>query len=194
MSYSKHGFEVVRGYINQQTLEYINYNIDIFRERNRFTNNGIEQLGEVSFEEETLYCFNKYGLLFTESLLCILHNKIEQVTNKRLYKTYSIVREYVKGQRLPFHSDRPSCEISATVQLKSMGQWPFEIFDKDGQKHSIVLNDGDFIIYNGAQVHGRQQSCVYEEHLQCFLHWVDADGQYSHLKYDQRESLGVSLF
>jgi len=126
MSYHEHGFEVVRGLIQPQTLDYINHQIEIHRTVMSIQNGNMELLETIPFPSLEIHCINQYGLYLTEALLPLLHNKIEEVTNKKLLKTYSIFRVYKNGDHLPIHNDRNSCQISATLQLKSSSPWSLQ--------------------------------------------------------------------
>ena len=42
---------------------------------------------------------------------------MEKETNKKLFPTYSFWRMYTKYNYLAEHDDRPSCEISVTVNI-----------------------------------------------------------------------------
>jgi hypothetical protein len=97
---------------------------------------------------------------------------MEKETGKKLLATYSYWRMYTKYSHLKKHKDRPSCEISVTVNVGSDGtDWPIIIED-----NPIHLKTGDAAIYLGCELeHGREEFkgdwCA-----QTFLHYVDADG------------------
>src|SRR5712671_2297356 len=53
-----------------------------------------------------------YGEPRMEELLVTLLPRIEEASSLSLYPTYSYLRVYKRGDILPRHRDRPSCEIS----------------------------------------------------------------------------------
>ena len=59
-----------------------------------------------------------------ETLLMKVLPKMKE-TGLQLYHTYSYARAYKKGDILKRHKDRPSCEISTTINL---GGAPWPIF------------------------------------------------------------------
>lgn len=128
-----------------------------------------------------------------DSLLEQMTPHVEEITGKKLHPTYSYARWYQPGEELKIHLDRPSCEISVTITLGFEGdQWPFYV-GKDVTKRrttKINMNVGDAVVYKGEEVfHWREK---YEEgkwQAQVFLHYVDANGPHSGLKYDGRLKL-----
>ena len=64
------------------------------------------------------------------ALLDVKQFQIEQEYNLKLFPTYAFWRYYVIGGRLPKHTDRPSCEISATACIKKHDDWPIIIEGK----------------------------------------------------------------
>ena len=66
-----------------------------------------------------------HGAQVFDSLLVQLLPHFEQASGKRLLPTYSYARLYAPGDELKNHTDRESCEISATVTLGFEGDvWP----------------------------------------------------------------------
>lgn len=68
-----------------------------------------------------------------EALLDIKTKKMEEVTGfKKLNPTYSFWRMYTYNGELVEHTDRPSCEISVTVQIDSDGtEYPINVAGED---------------------------------------------------------------
>jgi len=120
-----------------------------------------------------------------EILLELKKPIIEKITSLKLFSTYSYWRMYTYGADLPKHTDRPSCEISATVHLSGTSD-NFPIY-MDGE--AIHTKPGDAIIYKGIELpHWRNEL---EDDFQCqvFLHYVDQNGLYKDYKYDKRKSI-----
>lgn len=137
-----------------------------------------------------------YGAPIFDSLLQQLQPFFESASGKKLLPTYSYARMYSPGEELLIHTDRESCEISATITLGLIGEiWPI-YFSSNSEKNNaacIEMEIGDAVLYRGIEkYHWRDK---YQQGLwqaQLFLHYVDADGDNSRLKFDGRESLGVT--
>ena len=75
-----------------------------------------------------------HGAMAFDKLLVDLLPHFEKASGKRLYPTYSYARLYKKGEKLKIHTDRESCEISATLTLGFDGEaWPIYMGD-EGEK------------------------------------------------------------
>lgn len=129
-----------------------------------------------------------------ESLLLHLQPIIEQTTGLDLFPTYSYYRIYRDGDELLPHTDRPSCEISASLCFNydynnKDFEWP--IFMKNEKMHQVA---GDMVIYRGCDLqHHREKMYINDPeawHLQGFFHYVDVNGPYKEWKFDKRNSIG----
>lgn len=150
-----------------------------------------------------------HGATIFDSLLEQLLPNFELVSGKKLYPTYAYARLYAPGEELKIHTDRPACEISATLTLGFEGNpWPIYMADyaepNQGREvitqHNVtkwLINEseikmdvGDAIIYKGQEKpHWRN---IYKEgqwQAQVFLHYVDANGPHAEWKYDKRPKL-----
>jgi len=130
-------------------------------------------------------------------LLTMLKPKVEQSYGKHLHPTYSFFRIYRNGHDLKKHQDRPSCEVSVTLNLlyNTDFLWPIYV---DGIP--LGMKAGEGVIYKGCeQVHWRDPLVYtgFEEeedkellHVQVFLHYIEAGGQFDpEFKYDGKEGL-----
>jgi hypothetical protein len=130
-----------------------------------------------------------HGTVTFDKLLEDLLPHFEKASGKKLYPTYSYARLYKRGEQLKKHTDRPACEISATLTLGFEGN-PWAIY-MAGNK--VEMQVGDAILYRGMELeHWREIYSEGEWQAQVFLHYVDADGPHADQKYDGRESLGIS--
>lgn len=131
-----------------------------------------------------------YGGKKFDALLNGLLPYFESATGKQLYPTYSYARLYKPGEVLEVHTDRESCEISATITLGFEGEgWPLYMGDSiDKSNPSIVNMDvGDAVLYyGGIKHHWREEYNQGEWQAQVFLHYVDANGPYKDWKFDQK--------
>ncbi len=136
---------------------------------------------------------SKYADPAMESLLLLIHPLMEEHTGLKLYPTYSYYRVYRNGDGLKKHTDRPSCEISATICLNynydPKDSWPIYMDDVE-----IKLYPGDMVIYKGCDLKHWRDTLEVDPSIwqvQAFMHYVDADGPNAEFKFDQRESIGA---
>jgi hypothetical protein len=92
---------------------------------------------------------------------------------------------YTRFSKLLKHTDRPSCEITVSVNVKSDKEWPIFIGDK---KYIIKPKDG--ILYYGAGVSHWRDEYDGDFNAQIFLHYVEKNGKYKDYLYDKRKYLG----
>jgi predicted 2-oxoglutarate/Fe(II)-dependent dioxygenase YbiX len=150
-----------------------------------------------------------HGAPVFDSLLEQLLPHFETASGKRLFPTYAYARLYKPGEELKVHTDRPACQISATLTLGFEGDvWPIyvgdyaeesvgrEVIIQDGNKKwltneaEIKMDVGDAVLYYGMdKVHWRNKYTEGQWQAQVFLHYVDADGPYADQKYDKRPKL-----
>ena len=150
-----------------------------------------------------------HGAPVFDSLLEQLTPNFEYASGKRLYPTYAYARLYAPGEELKIHTDRPACQISATLTLGFDGDvWPIYVGDyadegvgrevtiQQGEKkwltneQEIKMEVGDAVLYYGMdKVHWREPYKEGKWQAQVFLHYVDADGPYADQKYDKRPKL-----
>jgi hypothetical protein len=102
-------------------------------------------------------------------------DKMMEETGLELAPTYDYCRIYKKGNILEKHSDRPSCEVSLTLNLKNVnGKWNF--FWEGG---SYCMNETDGVIYPGCDVlHWRDENPA-DLTYQVFLHYVNLNGPHA---------------
>ena len=147
-----------------------------------------DRLEEVMLEEKPTMGFAKYGGLLTDTLMLVLKPIIERETNLKLIPTYSFFRLYRKGDSLPKHNDRPSCEISVSLCVGWEGekQWPLFL-----EGNPILLEVGDLAIYRGVETEHWRDPLEGEIQAQIFLHYNDRDGPYGETNlYDGRPFIG----
>ena len=147
-----------------------------------------DRLEEVMLEEKPTMGFAKYGGLLTDTLMLVLKPIIERETNLKLIPTYSFFRLYRKGDSLPKHNDRPSCEISVSLCVGWEGekQWPLFL-----EGNPILLEVGDLAIYRGVEAEHWREPLEGVQQAQIFLHYNDIDGPYGETNlYDGRPFIG----
>ena len=108
--------------------------------------------------------------------------QIQDAVGKKLYGTYSYGRLYRKGNVLEKHTDREASEYGVSVVTGMSGdhQWPLYI---DGTE--VNLEIGDAVVYKGTELeHWREENKNGWYTISLFF-FVDADGEYKHLKDDE---------
>ena len=154
--------------------------------------------------------YSCYGDFVMETLLMKVLPIMKQETGLDLIPTYSYARAYKKGDILKRHKDRPSCEISTTLNLGG-DQWPIfidptgsdNVIDEYRNIHKpnapkgdkVVLEVGDMLVYNGCDLeHWREP---FEGNIcgQVFLHYNHLNGKFANKnKFDGRPMLGLPSF
>jgi len=132
-----------------------------------------------------------YSMPILEALLLQLLPIMEKSTNLHLMPTYAFARIYRKGDFLERHIDRPSCEISATLTLNYNANaiWPIFVEDSSNLTHSIELDVGDLLIYQGCNTPHWRDSFTGNLWIQVFLHYVDLNGPNVKYALDKRYNL-----
>ena len=154
--------------------------------------------------------YSCYADFVMETLLMKVLPIMKQETGLDLIPTYSYARAYKKGDILKRHKDRPSCEISTTLNLGG-DQWPIfidptgsdNVIDEYRNIHKpnapkgdkVVLEVGDMLVYNGCDLeHWREP---FEGNIcgQVFLHYNHLNGKFADKnKFDGRPMLGIPSF
>jgi hypothetical protein len=131
------------------------------------------------------------------SILENLTPMVSQILGRTVLPTYSYTRVYEKNTQLMPHRDRDACEISMSLTLEN-----FPITDKEEkfyisrtekqEEDTLVLsiNTGDGLIFFGGHstdgfYHWRDKT-ESDYLMQIFLHWVYADGEYTHEAYEYK--------
>ena len=133
--------------------------------------------------------YSHYADQVMETLLVKMLPVMAKETGLDLVPTYSYARAYKKGDELKKHKDRPSCEISTTINLGG-DTWPIFI---EGTK--VLLEVGDMLVYSGCDLeHWREP---FEGNIcgQVFLHYNHVNGPFAEKnKFDGRPMLGLPAF
>ena len=154
--------------------------------------------------------YSHYADMVMETLLMKVLPIMKKETGLELIPTYSYARVYKKGDILRRHKDRPSCEISTTINLGG-DPWPIfidgtgsdNVIDEYKQIHKpdapkgtkVLLEVGDMLVYSGCELeHWREP---FEGNIcgQVFLHYNHVNGPFAEKnKFDGRPMLGLPSF
>ena len=153
--------------------------------KNNWTHDGGEMLGTWK-DEQIPNTYSIYGDPVFDTLLMKVLPIMNKETGLEVVPTYSYARIYKKGDILHKHKDRPSCEISTTLNL---GGDPWPIFLEGEQ---VDLNIGDMLIYEGCKLEHWRDKFEGENCGHVFLHYNDANGQFKDINiFDGRDKLGT---
>lgn len=180
--FDQKGYSIVRGFLDPISVATVSR----YMEYRAKQNNGKRQ------DPVSQYSF--YADPLAETILYNSKADIEDVCEKQLDPTYSYSRVYVKGDELKRHVDRPSCEISVTVNVAITADtpWPIWCQYKDNDPVECLLAPGDAVVYKGCEVyHWREPLRHADINAQFMLHYVDKNGPHASFKWDRRPSLGM---
>lgn len=131
-----------------------------------------------------------YGSFVSEKLLVHLQPVIEDAVGLSLFPTYSYLRLYKHGDELRRHTDRQSCEISASLCVGYRPDAPWTLWVESlGRAVPVALQPGDMLIYRGIEVPHWREAYAGERLAQVFLHYVDQNGPHTEWKFDKRPGL-----
>jgi hypothetical protein len=133
--------------------------------------------------------YSLYGDPAFDTLLNATSGVMKKLLGENVYPTYSYARLYTIGNDLKRHKDRPSCEISTTVNLGG-DPWPIFIepsgkINKKGKK--VILKPGDMLFYFGCKLEHWREPFKGKVCGQAFLHYSTNES----LKFDERLHLGL---
>ena len=151
--------------------------------------------------------YSHYADMVMETLMMKVLPKMQQETGLQLVPTYSYVRAYKKGDILKRHKDRPSCEISTTLNLGG-DPWPIfidgtgadTVIDEFKEIHKpnspagtrVDLEIGDMLVYSGCNLEHWREPFEGDVCGQVFLHYNNVDGQFKDINiFDGRDKLGL---
>jgi hypothetical protein len=135
-----------------------------------------------------------YDDVLMTTLLVETKSKLEKEIDMKLIETYTYTRLYVYGNELHRHKDRPSCAVSATMNLGG-DAWPIYVDNTGGENNPgirVDLEPGDCLMYRGTELEHWREKFYGESCGQVFLHYNDAsDPKSKDNKYDGRPILGL---
>jgi hypothetical protein len=203
--FDKNNYIVVRNFIEQPLLQVV-HRYMLMKSENQQLSLEHKQVPDTP---------SMYADPLIETLMELALPRIEELTDQKLYPTYSYYRIYKQGDVLSPHIDRPSCEISFSLCVgydvnnvaDSNYQWPIYIDNscdyrkslaaaKKPARHDegagVLLNPGDCIIYRGCEVRHWRHAFEGLYQAQAFSHYVDQNGPYAKYKFDTRPMLGAT--
>ena len=145
-----------------------------------------------------------------------IHDALDNKIDLDLGETYSYTRRYERGAYLTSHTDRPSCEVSATLCLdyKSDDGSPWKIWLQNDQDYldfhnneklveetqgipprrrekakSITLEVGDLLLYQGPNIPHWRDTFVGDYSYHIFVHFFNRQSNMSNLPWGNQEDM-----
>ena len=181
--FNKTGYVIVKEFLDPVAVSTVSRYMEYKLKRKDF-NAGVE---------EEISTYSSYADPLTETILYNAKSDIENICQLELEPTYSYTRIYMKGDQLKKHVDRPSCEISVTVNVAIDGKpWSIWCQNPGDAPVECILHPGDAVVYKGCIVeHWREPLEHANFNAQFMLHYVDKNGKNVSYKWDNRSSLGL---
>ena len=212
MSFKKNKYQIIRGAISKEIAALAYTYLQISAEADHWMlNNGVTHAGNSLIgnfnDPQVPNSYAKYSDRLMETLLIKTIDVMQKKTGLKLVPTYSYTRLYRKGNILRRHKDRPSCEISTTLNLGG-DNWPIfidptgsnNVIDEYKNIHKpgapkgikVDLKPGDMLIYSGCELEHWREPFEGDLCGQVFLHYNHADGRFAKSNlYDKRPMLGI---
>lgn len=115
---------------------------------------------------------------------------LEEVLGEELIPSYWFTTSYHNKGWMNCHTDRPSCEVSVTMNISGDAKWPIKLKDLTGKRREVVTPTGDGVAYLGTIVpHWRSPLRTHknDSFMQLFLHYVRKNGPYAEYAYDKNQ-------
>ena len=188
MAFNK--YQVIKEALNKELANFIFNYFLLKRDAVDFMykNNIIHDTGMFGTwtDEQIPNTYSHYADQVMETLLIKMLPVMAKETGLDLVPTYSYARAYKRGDELKKHKDRPSCEISTTLNLGG-DPWPIFI---EGTK--VLLEVGDMLVYSGCKLEHWREPFEGETCGQVFLHYNHVNGPFAEEnRFDKRPMLGI---
>ena len=210
-NFNKDKYQLIKKAISSELTNFI-FNYFLLKKNAvhyMYSNNFIAEnrLFGIWKDQQVPNVYSHYADFAMETLLIKAIPIIKKETNLDLIPTYSYARVYEKGSVLKRHKDRPSCEISTTLNLGG-DPWPIFI-DPTGSNNvideyknimkpdapagiKVDLEPGDMLVYSGCELEHWREEFTGNICAQVFLHYNNINGKFGlSNKYDNRVMLGL---
>ena len=203
MSFKKDNYIVIKNFLSKDVVKLAHNYVtqkkkvyDLLLDKNIISPaTNYNYWGNNDFQVEDTH-YASYGDVLMDMILQDLKPKIEKEIEIELVENYTYTRIYKTNNELTRHTDRPSCEISGTLNLGG-DNWPIFLDPtggKDEKGISVNLNAGDILIYRGNDLEHWREPFTGKFCVQSFFHYHDKNGQFKDKKkYDGRKMLGIPM-
>lgn len=174
-----------------ERLVYIPQALDIDTVNN--LNNEMHELemkGETNLDDQCPLSHSYYNAPQAEAAGRSLVEPLSKLLKLDLEYAYCYARIYQPGEVLTPHTDRESCEISATMTLGHHGEsdiWPIfmGVDAEDNVGTPITIGIGDMVMYHGRELLHWRNAYQGAWQTQVFFHYVQKDGEYAEHANDE---------
>ena len=197
-AFNKHGAIYVKDVLNKSLCNFLTH--FLLREEAELNLNKVRGKKELKFEEgrgdhvwndpQVPTAVAVGGSPVFDTVNEMIWPFLEEIIGEELIPTYSYGRIYWKGSELKRHTDRNSSEVTASCCLKKDVDWSLN-YDFNNEIISANLDVGDISISHGSKIPHWREKYSGKEHIQAFVQYVYADGEYNHLIYDTRPCLAA---
>jgi len=214
MSFNEKKYQVIKNAVSYDLANFVFNYFLLKRDAVKFMydNNLVQEhslLGTWK-DQQVPNVYSHYADFAMETLLMKVMPVMVKETGLNLIPTYSYARVYERGSILKRHKDRPSCEISTTLNLGG-DPWPIFI-DPTGSNNvideyknimkpnapagvKVDLNPGDMLVYSGCDLEHWREPFQGDICGQVFLHYNHLNGKFANENlYDKRPLLGIPPF
>jgi hypothetical protein len=125
-------------------------------------------------------CPKSFAIYNYKPFLELLVNKtsyISELIGEPVLPTYTYARLYQNGEVLEKHSDRPSCEISVTLNIGGDKDWEIFFTKPNKEQVSVNINQSQAALYLGCESEHWREAFKGKEYAQVFLHYVRSNGE-----------------
>ena len=168
MTFRVNRYQVIKKAVSFELANFI-YNYFMLKRdavKWMYENNIVHDIGLLGTwsDKQVPNTYSHYADFVMETLMMKVLPVMKKETGLELIPTYSYARLYKKGDILKRHKDRPSCEISTTINLGG-DLWPIfidstgsdNVIDEYKNIHKpnppegtkILLDVGDMLVYSG---------------------------------------------
>jgi hypothetical protein len=184
--FDKNGYVHIEGFLDPAMVQIMSQYFE-----NKLRRGDWVEGHEGAEQASKLFC---YADPLTEAVLLAACSEVGNICGKELLPTYSYSRIYQPGDELKPHVDRPSCEVSVTVNIANKGEVSPIYMKYGGNEPAVcILNPGDAVIYKGCKTsHWRNPTLEGQLTVQFMLHYVDKNGPNASFEKDGREAFGMA--
>lgn len=211
MSFQQNKYQVLKNAVSYELANFcFNYfllkrdAVKYMYDTNMIAKNGLHGTWE---DSQVPGVYSIYADHVMETLLMKMIPVMKEKTGLDLIPTYSYARVYERNAILKRHKDRPSCEISTTLNLGG-DPWPIfidptgsnNVIDEYKNIHKpnapagvkVDLAPGDMLIYSGCDLEHWREPFNGNVCGQVFLHYNHRNGRFAESNlYDKRPLLGI---
>jgi hypothetical protein len=211
MSFKENNYQIIRNVVPSDVINFcFDYfmikrdAVDFMQKNNMIPDSPLNFFGSRN-DPQALGVYSHYADTVMETLLLKVMPVMQKQTKLNLVPTYSYARIYEHGSTLEKHKDRPSCEISTTLNLGG-DNWPIYIEPNKNIGHhdnnsyvkgqtegiEVNLNPGDMLVYAGHDLEHWRKPFNGKICAQVFLHYNHVEGPFAvKNKFDGRPLLGL---